>query len=62
VLEKVLPKFHGTQQELEEPLKALCGQLTPSEDGAEPRLPKTVAKIKRMLKRLETQGFTSFME
>ncbi|HEY6554823.1 MAG TPA: hypothetical protein VI669_15825, partial [Vicinamibacteria bacterium] len=54
LLQKVLPKLHGTQQELEELLKKLL------EFGS--GLPRFRAKIDRMLRRLERQGFTSFIE
>ncbi|MXX77645.1 MAG: hypothetical protein F4Z33_01360 [Gemmatimonadales bacterium] len=86
LLQKVLPKFHGTQQELEPILRRLAAALgaTPldsSEDvpagtsvaGLEPgteanvegravRFPRTAAKIRRMLKRLEQRGFAGFIE
>jgi 5-methylcytosine-specific restriction protein B len=92
ILEKVLPKFHGTQQELDAPLRALFdfavagrrgapapaardadgwdvhgGLLTWSgptlDDGAlEPALARTAAKVWRMLRRLQQQGFSSFIE
>ena len=85
LLQKVLPKFHGTQQELEPILQRLASALgatssDSSEDvpagtsvaGLEPgteanvegrtRFPRTVAKIRRMLKRLEQRGFAGFIE
>ncbi|WP_419939457.1 hypothetical protein [Candidatus Palauibacter sp.] len=82
LLQKVLPKFHGTQQELEPILRRLASALgaTPedasehvpagtsaadpeaSTEGRAARFPRTVAKIRRMLKRLEQRGFTSFIE
>ncbi len=105
LLHKVLPKLHGTQQELEPLLDRLlafavfgnepsrgdvdraCGEsgwclargrLTTeqqlraeaeeadvSEDSGDllsPRLPRFGAKIWRMRRRLQTQGFTSFIE
>ncbi|MGV3722259.1 MAG: hypothetical protein ACO1SX_15235, partial [Actinomycetota bacterium] len=88
LLQKVLPKFHGTQQELERPLLDLfafavsgtgieCnpdqwqptgGRLTPNPAAVgnaqlpEARLPRTGAKVWRMLRRLRAQGFTSYME
>ncbi len=86
VLSKVLPKLHGTQQDLED----LAGRLhaftiTGSKDAATPalmhwiprggiltaidketnatiRLPRSAAKLWRMRRRLERQGFTSFIE
>lgn len=54
LLQKVLPKLHGTQQELEDLLRKLL------EFGS--GLPRFTAKIERMRRRLERQGFTSFIE
>jgi hypothetical protein len=56
VLEKVLPKFHGTQQELESVLSLLMDfvEVLP--------LPRTARKIESMQRRLKRQGFTSFIE
>lgn len=92
LLQKVLPKFHGTQQELEELLKRLFnfvvhgggrrgsldgpvrledwkvveGRLQAASASPEaasvPAFPRTAAKIRRMLRRLEQRGFTSFIE
>jgi len=92
ILEKVLPKFHGTQLELEPLLSALLcyavyGQADPQPamvDGLlhdwrpertrlsylgqppdeipNPKLPRTAAKLWRMLWRARRQGFTSFIE
>jgi hypothetical protein len=56
VLQKILPKFHGTQQELEEILTRL------SEFVASLPLPRTAAKLQSMQRRLKRQGFTSFIE
>lgn len=56
LLQKVLPKLHGTQQELEDLLKRL------SQFGSEAGLPRFTTKVQRMLRRLERQGFTSFIE
>jgi len=56
LLQKVLPKLHGTQQELEE----LLGKLL--HFGSEATLARFTAKIERMRRRLERQGFTSFIE
>lgn len=56
LLQKVLPKLHGTQQELEDLLKRLVVF------GSEAALPRFTAKVGRMLRRLERQGFTSFIE
>jgi 5-methylcytosine-specific restriction enzyme B len=86
LLQKVLPKLHGTQQELEGILTALFSfavATTPSTDDAlhgwlirggrlapdarsgrtaMPLLPRTAAKLWRMIRRLRQQGFTSFIE
>jgi len=98
---KILPKLHGTQQELQEILERLfgfaiepmrdaeaswqdherwrleAGRLVPDDGGGQPApedgegsgtrprtpfLPRTAAKLHRMLNRLERQGFTSFIE
>ncbi|MEZ4444911.1 MAG: hypothetical protein R3B72_37895 [Polyangiaceae bacterium] len=78
VLQKVLPKLHGTQQELED---ILVGLLTLAsgrgDDGAiaddelletaptpelTPPLPRTALKLQRMLRRVRQQGFVSFIE
>ena len=78
VLRKVLPKLHGTQQELED---ILVGLLTLAsgrgDDGAiaddelletaptpelTPPLPRTALKLQRMLRRVRQQGFVSFIE
>ncbi|HEX5720978.1 MAG TPA: hypothetical protein VF179_32800 [Thermoanaerobaculia bacterium] len=56
LLQKVLPKLHGTQQELEDLLKKLV------HFGSGAALPRFTAKVERMLRRLERQGFTSFIE
>jgi hypothetical protein len=77
VLQKVLPKFHGTQQELEEVLLELLAfairgervgnpeerrQLEEQETEGTVRLPRTAAKVRRMLRRVRRQGFTSYVE
>ncbi len=90
LLQKVLPKLHGTQQELEELLDRLFafaitgedrsggeeavlrsswrpagGRLEPAGDNdspSAPRFPRLAAKLWRMARRLEQQGFTSFIE
>ncbi len=104
---KVLPKLHGTQQELEQLFafaighdapqawrrpdrwRVVAGRLEPSPPAnvptshpadtgepeteteaevaasapvPEPLLPRTAGKLLRMLRRLERQGFTSFIE
>jgi 5-methylcytosine-specific restriction enzyme B len=92
VLQKVLPKLHGTRQELEavlwellhfcvdgEPIAAqershVLGRWSTRDgllhrppaaeapDAAIVQLPRTGAKVWRMIRRLEQQGFTSFVE
>jgi hypothetical protein len=93
LLQKVLPKFHGTQAELEDVLGELFvlaldpaaasqdsrgdlrqwqidrGHLVPATTASgagrsipDPDLPRTAAKLWRMLDRLQRQGFTSFIE
>ena len=62
ILQKILPKFHGTRGKLEDPLKDVhkfC-KAEDSEHGA--LYPRSSAKIARMLKNLEIQGYTSFIE
>lgn len=60
ILAKVLPKLHGTQQELDELLQSLEEIVSPQEEPT--RFPRTAAKIRRMLTRLRQQGHTSFIE
>ncbi len=56
LLQKVLPKLHGTQQELEEVLEGLLAFAR-----EEPALPRMEGKLRRMLGRLQRQGFTAFI-
>lgn len=56
LLQKVLPKLHGTQQELEH---VLTGLLAFAQE--EPALPRMAEKLKRMLTRVQQQGFTAFI-
>lgn len=56
LLQKVLPKLHGTQQELDD---VLTGLLAFAQE--EPALPCMATKIDRMRTRLAHQGFTSFI-
>lgn len=56
LLQKVLPKLHGMQQELEEVLTSLLAFAQ-----EEPALPRMDAKLDRMLTRLQRQGFTAFI-
>jgi 5-methylcytosine-specific restriction endonuclease McrBC GTP-binding regulatory subunit McrB len=77
ILQKVLPKFHGSRQKLEEPLLrlfAFCFDETPEEQDyhsfleshagtiESARFPRSARKIKRMLEVLGDQGFASFVE
>lgn len=75
VLQKILPKYHGTQAKLKEPLEnflAFCfrqpGNYTEDllkrgldwDDSA--RFPRSAQKIARMLNLLNVQGYCSFIE
>jgi len=81
MLQKILPRFHGSRARLWQPLLHLLAFCTgdPSavteqakawgemsverireQAGPEPRLPRSTAKLLRMLGDLETEGFTSF--
>ena len=78
LLQKVLPKFHGTQGRLERPLAdLLCfcfgktyGGEKPSEELVQKALeldndalyPRSARKIARMIENLRTLGYTSFIE
>lgn len=90
ILQKVLPKFHGTQQQIEDLLELLFsfavsggsdveiapheawrpgpdGWLTARPDGAaedaqQAQLPRTAAKLWRMLDQLRRQGFAAYIE
>lgn len=78
ILQKILPKFHGTQGKLEDPLKdllSLCyGQTNLQENVSDDMIqkadefdeeavyPRSAKKIARMLKNLKNQGYTSFIE
>lgn len=92
VLAKVLPKLHGTQQELSDLLEQLlaftldvtvevdarydarsptaawdfvAGRLQPSKQAVSsirPRLPRSAAKLWRMLRRVRLHGYVSFIE
>ena len=74
MLQKILPKFHGTQGKLEEPLKRLfdfCYDDTNSfnlnlEKAAaydeEARFPRSAQKLARMIRNLNVQGYTSYIE
>jgi len=75
ILQKILPKFHGTQGKLEEPLNKLftfCYGEYDSLDEAifekaaafdeEARFPRSAQKLARMIRNLSVQGYTSFIE
>lgn len=55
ILQKVLPKFHGTQGKLEEPLNRL-NEFCEAEGFA-----RSAKKLQRMLKDLSDQGYCSFI-
>ena len=74
-LQKVLPKFHGTQAKLAGPLEAILSfcynQDAPVAKEIKERakrfdetarFPRTAQKTTRMLENLEVQGYTSFIE
>ena len=58
ILQKILPKFHGTQGKLEEPLNRLF-EFCNAEDA---RFPRSAEKLERMIYNLKVQGYTSFIE
>lgn len=78
ILQKILPKLHGSKQSLEEPLielfKLTAGEEEKSIDEVKDILksdeldlgtakyPRSARKIKRMLDTLNKQGFVSFIE
>ena len=57
ILAKILPKLHGTQQELDQLLKNLEAFF-----NSQSHLGRCVAKLGRMERRLHQQGHTSFIE
>jgi 5-methylcytosine-specific restriction endonuclease McrBC GTP-binding regulatory subunit McrB len=75
ILQKILPKLHGTRAKLEEPLLkliAFCiGHDTPISDeqiekarsfDPDASFPRSAQKIAQMLKQLSIQGYVSFIE
>jgi len=75
ILQKILPKFHGTQGKLDEPLTRLftfCYGENVSLDEAvfekaaaydkDARFPRSAQKLARMIRNLSVQGYTSFIE
>ena len=61
VIAKVLPKLHGTQQEVEDILEQLHAFANGDTDAC-PRLPRAAAKLARMRRRVVRAGFVSFIE
>ncbi|MBI5278942.1 MAG: DUF3578 domain-containing protein [Burkholderiales bacterium] len=76
VLQKILPRLHGSRRKLEGPLTSLASfcRVLPSEGGQEgsesagaspnvtPRLQASTRKIERMMESLRTNQFVSFAE
>ncbi len=75
VLQKVLPKYHGSVRELSEALNDLASWCFAGPDhespvdfdpvappGGDPALPRSFDKIHRMAKRLRANHFVSFAE
>ena len=68
VLQKILPKFHGTQAKLEEPLTRIFDYARGSDSDAhlqlseKARFPRTARKLRSMLKSLRDQGYADFIE
>lgn len=75
IIQKVLPKFHGTRGKLEEPLKRLYAFCYAGEDNIDgftfdrvadydgtARFPRSAQKLSRMIGNLNAQGYTSFIE
>ncbi len=75
IMQKILPKLHGTRAKLEEPLQKLlsyCYQNSPefsdellqnqSSFSQQARFPRSAQKIARMLNQLTVQGYASFVE
>jgi 5-methylcytosine-specific restriction endonuclease McrBC GTP-binding regulatory subunit McrB len=58
ILQKILPKFHGSQAKLQEPLENLREFC--SGGGEDGQYPYATRKILRMLDALEKEGFASF--
>lgn len=76
ILQKVLPKFHGTRGKLEAPLNDLLDFCSGRKYGADAiseieeidvvdenfRYPRSALKIWRMIQNLKIQGYASFIE
>jgi len=62
ILQKILPKFHGTRGKLEEPLKNLHAFCEAEHSESSALYPRSAKKIARMIANLNVQGYTSFIE
>jgi 5-methylcytosine-specific restriction enzyme B len=62
ILQKILPKFHGTRGKLENPLKDLHAFCKAKHLESGVLYPRSARKIERMLSNLKIQGYTSFIE
>jgi 5-methylcytosine-specific restriction endonuclease McrBC GTP-binding regulatory subunit McrB len=75
IIQKILPKLHGTRAKLEEPLRKLiafcCRSASPVSDeqvkkarsyDPDARFPRSAQKIAQMLHQLSIQGYVSFIE
>jgi len=75
ILQKILPKLHGTKAKLEDPLANLFALCHGAHDAAsdellakaraydpEARFPRSAQKIARMMRQLSLQGYASFIE
>lgn len=62
VLQKILPKFHGTQAKLEEPLNRIFDFARGSDASEKAQFPRTARKVNSMLKSLRDQGYADFIE
>lgn len=75
IIQKILPKLHGTRAKLDDPLRKLIAycyrQSSPVSDeqvkkacsyDSDARFPRSAQKICRMLSQLSIQGYVSFIE
>ena len=75
LLQKVLPKLHGTRAKLDKPLQDLLAFCYSQSEPVSPeqhqramqfdtsaRFPRTAQKLARMLRNLQEQGYASFIE
>jgi 5-methylcytosine-specific restriction endonuclease McrBC GTP-binding regulatory subunit McrB len=58
ILQKILPKMHGTRARLEQPLADLLSFC--NQGGI--RFPRSAQKISRIMDQLSIQGYASFIE